>query len=155
MVVEMPLIAPMLVQAGLTLLVSFWLVWARVGSVARGKVDMRDVAKNGWKGWIKQAGDNYANQFEAPILFFVLCIIMTFIDLSTRVHSIGPVFRMVAWAFVFSRVVHAIVHLSFNHILIRFLVFFVGVLCLLAMFMLTVDTFLNLKEYDIYRDFGV
>ena len=153
--VELQLMAPMLIQVGLMLLITFWLAWARVGSVARKKVDMRDVSKHGWQGWIKQAGDNYSNQYEAPLLFFILCILMTLIDISSRINSIDTLFITTAWVFVVSRFAHAIIHLSFNHILTRFLVFLIGVLCLAIMFVLVTHSFLNLKEYGVYREFGV
>lgn len=122
---------PMIVQASLMVIVGFWLVWARVGSVMRGKVDMKDVAKNGWQGWIKQAGDNYGNQFELPVLFFALCFILF---LTNSVTSLA---LTVAWVFAISRVAHALIHLSFNHIMTRFSVFFIGVLSLAVLFILT------------------
>ena len=122
---------PMTVQTGLMVCVGFWLVWARVGSVARGKVDMKDVVKNGWQGWIKQAGDSYGNQFELPVLFFALCLILFL------TNSVSPPAVMIAWAFAISRVAHALIHLSFNHIMTRFSVFFIGVLSLAALFILT------------------
>ena len=153
-VVNLALLAPMLTQVGLMLLVGVWLAWARVGSVIRKKVDMRDVNKYGWKGWIKQAGNNYSNQFEAPVIFFVLCIFMTLVDLSTRVHSISPLFITLAWLFVVTRVVHAAIHLTFNRVPIRFLVFFLGMLCLMVMFVFTVLTVLNVEQYGIYRELG-
>lgn len=122
---------PLIVQAGLMILTAFWLVWARVGSVARGKVDMKDVAKTGWQGWIKNAGDNYSNQYEMPILFFVVCFVLFLTS------SVSPLLIKLAWAFVAFRILHAAVHLTFNHILLRFFLFFSGGLILTAMFLLT------------------
>ena len=122
---------PMVFQAGLMVLVAFWLVWARVGSVVRGKVDMRDVAKNGWQGWIKQAGDSYGNQYELPILFFVFCFILFL------TNSVTPLAVGLAWFFAISRIVHAFVHLTFNHITTRFLVFFTGAIAVTGLFILT------------------
>ena len=122
---------PMALQAGLMVCVGFWLIWARVGSVVRGKVSMDDVAKHGWQGWIKQAGDSYGNQFEMPVLFFALCFILY---LTSSVTSAAV---MLAWIFAVSRIFHALVHLTFNHISTRFSVFFIGVLCLTGLFILT------------------
>jgi len=115
---------PMAIQAGLIILVGLWLVWARVGSVLRGKVNMKDVAENGWQGWIKQAGDNFDNQHQVPLLFFVTCFIL-YLTNSVTAFAIG-----LAWFFVISRVAHALVHLTFNHIFTRFLIFFSGIITL-------------------------
>jgi len=122
---------PMVLQAGLMVIVGFWLIWARVGSVARGKVDMKDVAKHGWQGWMKQAGDSYSNQYELPVLFFALCLILF---LTNSVTSLAVT---LAWVFAVSRIVHALIHLTFNHIMTRFSVFFIGVLSLTGLFILT------------------
>lgn len=122
---------PVIVQAGLMIVILFWLAWARVGSILRGKVDMKDVAVNGWPGWIKNAGDNFGNQCELPVLFFVICIVLYL------TNSVTPLTLGLAWFFVISRIIHAGIHLTFNHILTRFLVFFVGALSLTALVILT------------------
>jgi hypothetical protein len=144
---SLSIIAPMLVQASLMLLITLWLAWARVGSVTRGKVLMKDVAKNGWQGWIKNAGDNYSNNYEAPILFFILCFVFLILEISTHVNVIGSFTITVAWVFVVSRALHAVVHLSFNHILTRFLIFFVGIMCLIIMTFMAWEVYQNIAEY--------
>ena len=150
---NLDLIAPMLTQASVMLLITLWLAWARVGSVVRGKVDLKDVAKNGWQGWIKNAGDNYSNNYEAPILFFVLSFVFLTLEFATHVSVVGSPIIIVAWVFVISRILHAIVHLSFNHILLRFLLFLVGVTCLIAMLFMVIGVFQNIAEYpNILRD---
>jgi hypothetical protein len=123
-----PLLMPMLVQIGLMLVIAFWLVWARVGSVVRGKVDIKDVAKDGWQGWIKNAGDNYSNQYEMPTLFFAICLIF----LVT--HSVSPIIVTLAWAFAGFRILHALIHVTYNNINHRFLMFLLSALVLTAMF---------------------
>lgn len=132
MLEQIDILQPMVAQMALMVVITVWLVWARVGSVARGKVDMRDVARDGWQGWIKQAGDNYENQFELPVLFFAACLVL-YVTNNVSDHAV-----LVAWAFVFFRLVHAIIHLSFNHILTRFIVFFLGGLSLFALVFLCV-----------------
>ncbi len=123
---------PMAVQAGLMIAVTYWLAWARIGSLVRGKVTRNEVARNGWQGWIKNAGDNYSNQFEMPLLFFVVC---TLLYLS---QSVTPFVVLLAWAFVVLRIVHALVHLSVNIILLRFLVFFSGGIVLTILYIILV-----------------
>lgn len=122
---------PVIVQAGLMTLIAFWLVWARVGSILRGTVDMRHVIKNGWPGWIASVGDNYKNQYELPLLFFIVCIVLFL------TNSVTPLTIGLAWFFVITRIIHAIIHLTFNHITTRFLVFFAGALALTALVILT------------------
>ncbi|MEP1229941.1 MAG: MAPEG family protein [Litorimonas sp.] len=123
---------PMLLQATLMVLGGVWLVWARVGSAIRGKVDMKDVEENIWYGWIKNAGDNFNNQFQVPVLFFTLCFILYL------TNSVTPTVVVLAWFFAISRICHALVHLTFNHVTTRFLIFFLGVLSVAALLILTI-----------------
>jgi hypothetical protein len=153
---NLELIAPMLAQAGVMLLITLWLAWARVGSVVRGKVDLKDVTKNGWQGWIKNAGDNYSNNYEAPVLFFILSFIFLVLEFATHVNMISKSIVVVAWVFVISRILHAIVHLSFNHILTRFLLFLSGIICLIILLFMAIGIFQNILEYpNILRDWTI
>lgn len=127
MVEQIEILTPVVAQMILMILIAFWLVWARVGSIARGKVTMKDVSRDGWQGWIKNAGDNYSNQFELPVLFYAACFTLYFTN-SVSDHAVH-----LAWAFVILRIIHAGVHLTFNHIMTRFVVFFLGAIALMAL----------------------
>ena len=133
------LIFPILAQAGLILCLGLWLVWARMGSVARGKVSIKDVRKKGeWPaGWIRNAADNFNHQFELPILFFVLCFALIHLDV------VSDVANFFAWLFVASRIVHSLIQLSVNHIPTRFIIFILGVVCTIALFIVAVSAALS------------
>ncbi len=118
---------PMLVQAAMMTVLGYWLVWARIGSLVRGKITEKDVEKHGWQGWIKNAGDNYSNQFEIPVVFFVLCFALFLMN------AVTSTVMLLAWLFVGSRALHALIHLSVNVIKYRFLVFLLGYFLLTAL----------------------
>ena len=80
---------------------------------------------------------NYNNQFELPVLFYVACTLY----LALNIHSSFAL--IAAWLFVFSRVAHAIVHLTYNNILHRMLVFWLGVILTLALWINLVIQFQN------------
>tara|TARA_B100001113_G_scaffold321893_1_gene292039 strand:+ start:93 stop:512 length:420 start_codon:yes stop_codon:yes gene_type:complete len=54
--------------------------------------------------------EHYKNLFELPIFFFLLCIILYLLE---RVESIDVI---LAWIFVFFKIVHSIVRLTTNNI---------------------------------------
>ena len=54
------------------------------------------------------------------MLFFAVCFLLY---LTKSVTDLAGIF---AWVFSITRIIHAGVHLSFNHIMTRFLVFFAG-----------------------------
>lgn len=75
-------------------------------------------------------GNAYSNQFELPVLFYVL----TILALITRKADL--LFVVLAWVFVASRCVHAFVHVTSNDIKLRFPAFAVGALVLALMWVL-------------------
>jgi hypothetical protein len=68
---------------------------------------------------------NLINQFELPVLFYVLCLTL---HLTNGVNYLT---LALMWIFVASRYFHAWVHLTSNNLLLRSRSFFVGALILL------------------------
>jgi hypothetical protein len=77
-----------------------------------------------------QAANAYSNQFELPVLFYVL----TILEWVTR-HA-GYVFVILAWIFVICRVLQAYVHITSNVVRLRSLFFSIGALALMIMWAL-------------------
>ena len=71
-----------------------------------------------------------ANQFEFPVLFFVLGA------LAIAVPVRDPLIGALAWAYVALRWVHAASQLAGNHLYVRTPVFMIGNVVLLAMWIL-------------------
>ena len=130
----MALVYPVLAQIRLTFVVLFATGRARVGSLMAGRVKMDDIAANAgaFPEDVRRFGNNFANQFETPVLFYVLVGIAIFI------RATDVVMVVLAWAYVATRVAHAFVHLTSNHVPTRFRIFVAGVLVLLAMWVLIV-----------------
>lgn len=63
------------------------------------------------------ANRNYMNLLELPVLFYVVCILSHVTGTSTTL------FVQVAWAYVALRIVHSLVHVSYNHVMHRFTAF--------------------------------
>ncbi len=70
--------------------------------------------------WVERTGDNYNHLFEQPIAFYVVTLGIAL------VNSIDPLMMQLAWAFVILRIVHSLVQLTFNLVLIRFMIFLIG-----------------------------
>jgi hypothetical protein len=74
-----------------------------------------------------QAADNFRNLFEVPVLFYVLCIALVATGGST------PGFVAAAWAFVGLRALHSLIHVTYNRVVHRFLVYAASTLLLFGM----------------------
>ena len=74
-----------------------------------------------------QAADNFRNLFEVPVLFYVLCIALALNGGST------PGFVAAAWAYVGLRALHSLIHVTYNRVVHRFLVYVASTLLLFGM----------------------
>ncbi len=83
--------------------------------------------------WPKQAtlaSNSFNNQFQFPVLFYVL----TILALITKKADLA--FVVMAWVFVASRYVHAFIHVTTNRMPGRFYAFIVGVTVLVVMWII-------------------
>jgi hypothetical protein len=131
MTIQMVL-APLFVQVALTFGLLFWMAYARTGSVARGETKIRDIAlgQTAWPEKPMQISNSYDSQFALPLLFYVLVI------LAWITRHADVIFVVMAWLFVLSRLVHAYIHTTSNHVPTRFRAFAAGVFVLCAMWII-------------------
>jgi hypothetical protein len=123
---------PLFVEVGLTFVLLFWMGAARREALASGKTATRNVAlrEPAWPERVMQVSNAYLNQFELPVLFYVL----TLLALMTR-HA-DLLFVLMAWLFVILRIAHAGIHTTSNDVSRRFLAFGAGALVLLVMWVI-------------------
>jgi len=108
------------------------LFMARRGELVRREVRWQDIAlgEPRWSPTAMQRGNAYRNQFELPVLFYVLMILL----IVTRHADVLMV--VLAWIFVLSRLMHAFVHVTSNYVPWRGMIFGVGALVLLVMWVI-------------------
>jgi hypothetical protein len=69
---------------------------------------------------------NLVNQFELPVLFYVLCLTLHV------TNGVNYLTVALMWVFVASRYIHALIHLTSNDLRSRSRSFFVGAVALLV-----------------------
>jgi len=124
------ILIPVFGQVLLTFVVLILMGVARHRCLAQSNRTMQDIALATATDWDEQArkcANNYANQFELPVLFFVVCAFA----LATRMVDIWML--GLAVCFVATRLVHTIVHLTSNVVMWRGLAFIAGFVILAAM----------------------
>ncbi len=67
-----------------------------------------------------QAADNFKNLFEVPVLFYALC------GVALALSHVPGWLVAGAWLFVLLRVVHSLIHCTYNKVMHRFPVFMAG-----------------------------
>jgi len=125
-------LAPLFAQVALTFALLIWTGCARFAAARAGEVKIQDIAlgQRAWPARVQQASNTFQNQFELPVLFYVLTALVLF----TRKADL--LFVVMAWAFVMSRFGHAYVYVTSNHVLTRVRVFLVGAIILMAMWLI-------------------
>jgi hypothetical protein len=126
------ILAPVFVLVALTFALMFWMGGTRYASVNRGETQVRDVAlgEPNWPPRVLQLGNAFNNQFQLPLLFYVLVILALFL------RKADLLFVIMSWIFVVLRVLHAGVHTTTNRMIHRFSVYAVGAIVLLMMWII-------------------
>jgi hypothetical protein len=134
------ILLPLFVEVVLTFVLFFLLAPLRARDFASGTVRPQDVAlrEPKWPQRTAQFGNAYANQFELPVLFYVLTI------LEYVTHLAGTIFVVLAWIFVIFRVFHAYVHVTSNIVRLRGALFGVSAVVLAIMWLIYIVQVLTL-----------
>jgi hypothetical protein len=127
------ILLPLLAQVLLTILVYVALAVAKSRAVKRGQVDpeRRALHADAWPESVQKINNNIRNQFEVPVLFYVLVIALL------QLGAAGLAAQLLAWLFVASRAAHAWVHTGSNRVPIRRPLFMFGCVIVLGLLVLT------------------
>ncbi|HEY3891702.1 MAG TPA: MAPEG family protein [Bradyrhizobium sp.] len=128
MSVQMVLL-PVFVLIGLTFALLLWMAGARRGALVGGETKIRDIAlgQPNWPARATQIGNCYRNQFELPVLFYLL------IALALPLRHADLVIVLLSWVFVLTRFAHAGIFVSSNDLGQRSMAWFAGVLVVVVM----------------------
>jgi hypothetical protein len=119
---------PLFVEVALTFGLLIWIGPLRRRDLASG-IKAKDVAlrQPRWSDDTAQVGNSFSNQFELPVLFYIL----TILEWVTR-HA-GVLFVTLAWVFVVFRLLHAYIHVTSNNLRQRGALFAVSAIVLMIM----------------------
>jgi hypothetical protein len=125
-----PIWTPCVALVGLTALVWAKMYADRLGEMHVRGIDPQALARSrDLAGRLEKlaAADNFRNLFEVPVLFYVLCIALALNGGSS------PGFVRAAWAYVGLRALHSFIHVTYNRVVHRFLVYVASTLLLFGM----------------------
>lgn len=117
------LVLPMAVLAFWTLLVLLIIPFARFRAVSAGRAhpkDFRYGESANVPGDVALPNRDYMNLLELPVLFYVACLSV----MANNRYIDGM--ATLAWLFVATRIVHSLIHLTYNNVLHRLYAFAAG-----------------------------
>lgn len=123
------ILLPLFVEVALTFALMLGMMYFRGTSLIRGETRLEQIAlrEPNWPVRARQFAYAFGNQFELPVLFYVL----TILAIITR-HA-DFLFVVLAWIFVAFRVLQALVHVTSNNVRYRGAFYLVGAMVLLVM----------------------
>jgi len=125
-----PIWLPCAAMVVLTALVWLKLYADRLGEMRARRIDPQALASaRAAAGELERtaAADNFRNLFEVPVLFYLLCVALALTGGS------APGYVAAAWAYVALRAVHSLIHVTYNRVVHRFLVYVSSTLLLFGM----------------------
>lgn len=120
---------PVLVQVALTLFLYIYLAMVKTRAVKLGEVDesRRALHDDAWPDSVLQVNNCIRNQFEVPLLFYVL------IGVLWASGGVNIYVHLAAWLFAITRICHAFVHTGSNYVPLRRKFFVVGCYILIGL----------------------
>ena len=116
----------------LTLVVWIYMYIRRTSYLVSNRIDLRKVdtpekAAAVVPGNVSLASHNLKNLFELPVIFYAVCLYLIVSD------SVDRFYVMAAWWFFAFRVVHSLIHCTYNKVEHRFAAYMLAAIALWAM----------------------
>ncbi len=121
------ILLPVLIHVFLVLILYIRLSVVKIRAYKNKEVDLSRSAlhADAWPNYVQQVNNNIRNQFEVPLLFYV-------VSFSLLAMQATPKFVIVlSWLFILSRIAHSFVHLGSNKVPLRRNLFTIGALIVL------------------------
>jgi hypothetical protein len=125
------LLTPMLALAVWSLAMTVWMYATRIPAMQRAGIDPANAQEptslDPLPLRVRQVGYNLNNLMEQPTVFYAL---VAYSYLAGQQNAVN---LALAWAYVALRVVHSLIQATVNIVLVRFSVFILGTLVLMAL----------------------
>jgi hypothetical protein len=127
------ILGPLFAMVLLTFVVWVTMFVRRIRFLTTNEIDPKDLEVPGKLAEITPAhvsnpSDNLKNLFEIPVLFYALVLLLF------ATGQVDGIYLGAAWAFVAFRVLHSVVHCTFNRVMLRFYLYLLASLALWFMF---------------------
>lgn len=128
---QQAIFAPFLAMMLLTVVVWLYMYSRRIPFIVRSKLDPDQMTPLEFMRLsppaVANPSDNLKNLFEIPTLFYALSL---YLFVTQRVDGI---YLTAAWVFVGFRILHSVVHCTFNIVVLRFWLYAISTLTLWMM----------------------
>ncbi|HET9231764.1 MAG TPA: MAPEG family protein, partial [Vitreimonas sp.] len=126
---EHGMMPPVVALIAWSLIMLIWLYATRIPAMGKAKLKPGQATKADMEALpVANVANNYNHLMEQPTLFYAVCFALEFLERGDNAINIG-----LAWLYVVIRVVHSLVQATVNIIVLRFFIFVLGSLVLMAL----------------------
>jgi hypothetical protein len=126
---EHGMIAPVVALIAWSLIMLIWLYATRIPAMGKAKLRPGEATKADMEALPSaNVANNYNHLMEQPTLFYAVCFALQFLGQGENAINIG-----LAWTYVAIRIVHSLVQATVNVIMVRFFIFVLASLVLMAL----------------------
>ena len=129
-----PILAPVVALVAWTLVMWLWMYATRIPALGKAGVDLDGMVRR--KGGslddhlppqVQWKAHNYNHLHEAPTVFYAVALVLAIVGQGDGLNA------QIAWAYVGLRVIHSLVQVTINKVVLRFSLFALSSLCLIAL----------------------
>lgn len=134
--IGMEILKPVVVLMGWTMVMWIWMYATRIPAINKLPKESDPGADQGWTGAklegliepkIQWKAHNYNHLHEAPTVFYAVAIVLAIIGQGDGLNA------TIAWIYVALRIVHSIWQATVNRVMVRFALFSLSSLALIAL----------------------
>ncbi|KRA84337.1 MAPEG family protein [Altererythrobacter sp. Root672] len=132
--VGMAILQPVVALAAWTMVMWLWMYATRIPALMAAKVDPDDLVRDPSKSLdavlpaqVQWKAHNYNHLHEAPTVFYAVAIVLAIVGAGDGLNA------LLGWAYVALRVVHSLVQATVNKVTVRFVIFVLSSLVLIAL----------------------
>ena len=132
--IGMDILQPVAVLAGWTMIMWLWMYVTRIPAMSKANIDTKNLTGGTGKNlddvlpantqWVAH---NYNHLHEAPTVFYAVALALALIGQGDGMNA------TIAWIYAGLRIAHSIVQATWNRVLVRFLLFTLSSLALMAL----------------------
>ncbi|WP_448665051.1 MAPEG family protein [Sphingomonas sp. CJ20] len=128
------ILAPIVALVAWTQVMMFWMLVVRIPALPKAGIDIRTVV-GGRPHFLDKLlperaqwpAHNYMHLLEQPTIFYAIALTLALLGDGNGINA------AIAWIYVGLRIVHSIVQATYNRVLVRFMLFALSSLALVAL----------------------
>lgn len=132
--IGMTILQPVVALAIWTMVMWAWMYATRIPAMSKAKVDPDQMVRDPDASLdrtlppqVQWKAHNYNHLHEQPTVFYAVAIVLAIIGQGDGMNA------LLAWIYVGLRVIHSLVQVTANKVLVRFVLFFLSSLVLIAL----------------------